>query len=123
MKPGKPTILGKCGNKAIVGLPGHPGASFFVSKIFVKAIIDRLTGRKEREYFVTAVLEEAVPANQGRTVYTGVSLEETGGKTVARPVQSKSGLVGSFTRSDGYICVPRDCEGFGKGTEVKVYLF
>ena len=123
MKPGKPTILGKCGNKALVGLPGHPGASFFVSKIFVKAIIDRLTGRKGSEHFVTAVLTEAVPANQGRTVYTGVSLEYSNGKTYAGPVQSKSGLVGSFTRSDGYICVPRDCEGFGKGTEVKVYLF
>ena len=123
MKPGKPTILGKCGNKALVGLPGHPGASFFVSKIFVKAIIDRLTGKKEEQHYLTAVLDEAVPANQGRTVYIGVSLEESKGNTLARPVQSKSGLVGSFTRSDGYICVPRDCEGFGKGTEVKVYLF
>ena len=34
IKPGKPTILGKCGEKPIVGLPGHPVAAYFITKLF-----------------------------------------------------------------------------------------
>ena len=123
MKPGKPTIFGKYGNKPIVGLPGHPGASFFVSTIFVKPLISRLTGRADRDWAVTAKIKEAIPANQGRTVYIGVKLSCEGDVLYAAPVQSKSGLVSSLANSDAFVCVPRDCEGYAKGTEVKAYVF
>ena len=123
MKPGKPTILGKAGNKPVVGLPGHPGASFFVSTIFVKALINKLTGEGSSPIHISARLGEAVPANQGRTVYIGVSLKRSEDGTVAMPVQSKSGLVSSLAGSDGFICVSRDCEGLAKGSEVEVFLF
>jgi len=37
IKPGKPTILGKSGRKPLVGLPGHPVAAYFITKlIFAK---------------------------------------------------------------------------------------
>ena len=123
IKPGKPTILGKCGKKPIIGLPGHPGASFFVSTLFVKPIISRLTGRIETKWHVTAKITEAIPANQGRTVYIGVKLEYKEDSLYATPVQSKSGLVSSLAVSDGFVCVPRDCEGYPKGAEVKAYIF
>ena len=35
IKPGKPTILGKAGEKPIVGLPGHPVAAYFITKLFL----------------------------------------------------------------------------------------
>ncbi len=123
MKPGKPTILGRCGNKPLIGLPGHPGASFFVSSIFVKAIISVLFGSDKKEWLIPAILDEAVPANQGRTVYIGVSLEERDGKVYAVPVQSKSGLISSLTRSDGFLTVSRDAEGISKGSLVNILLF
>jgi len=123
MKPGKPTILGRAGEKPLVGLPGHPGASFFVATLFIKPLIDILLGAVPKEYVLTAVLDEAVPANQGRAAYEGVRLRESGGKLHAMPVRAKSGLVTSLTRSDGYICVPRDTEGFARGSEIPVYIF
>ena len=123
MKPGKPTILGNCKGRPVVGLPGHPGASFFVASLFAKPIISRLMGSNAREWSVQAVLKETVPANQGRTVYMGVTLEKDGDVICAMPVQSKSGLITSLTQSDGFICIPRDCEGLFKGTPVSVYVF
>ncbi|MBQ9912301.1 MAG: molybdopterin molybdotransferase MoeA [Firmicutes bacterium] len=123
MKPGKPTIFGRCGSKAIIGLPGHPGASFFVSTIFVRPLIARLTGMTGEDLAVTAKIKEAIPANQGRTVYIGVKFGYEDGSLVATPVQSKSGLVSSLANSDAFVCVPRDCEGYAKGTEVKAYIF
>ncbi len=123
MKPGKPTIFGRCGSKAIIGLPGHPGASFFVSTIFVRPLIARLTGMTGEDLAVTAKIKEAIPANQGRTVYIGVKFGYEDGSLGATPVQSKSGLVSALANSDAFVFVPRDCEGYAKGTEVKAYIF
>jgi len=123
MKPGKPTILANYNKKALIGLPGHPGASFFVSNIFVKPIICRLLGKTEKIYTIPAILEEAISANQGRAVYIGISLHEENGSLYAKPIQSKSGLITSLTKADGYICVPRNCEGFSKGSTITVYSF
>ena len=47
MKPGKPTILGKVGNKPLIGLPGHPVAAFFAAKLFVVPLLAQLEGRRQ----------------------------------------------------------------------------
>jgi len=38
VKPGKPTIVGKAGEKIIFGLPGHPLACAVIFKIIVKQL-------------------------------------------------------------------------------------
>ncbi len=120
MKPGKPTILGKCGNKPLVGLPGHPVAAYFVTKLFVLPLLARLEGRKMPQYTVTAYLTESVGANHGRAQVGCVRLTERDGKLFAEPVRSKSGLITTLAGADGYFCIPRDCEGLPEGTAVQV---
>lgn len=123
MKPGKPTILGRAGGKPIAGLPGHPVAAFFVARMFLRPLIQRLSGRTPRRYTVPAVLTEAVSANHGRAEYLGVHLEEHGEQLYARPIRSKSGLITALAASDGYLCIPRDREGFSQGETVAVSLY
>ena len=123
MKPGKPTILGSADGKPVFGLPGHPVAAFFVSQLFVRPLLDRLTGCGPRRYAVPAVLTEAVSANHGRAQYMGVFLSERGGVRYARPIRGKSGLIAALAGSDGYFCIPRDCEGMAAGTSVDVWLY
>ena len=123
MKPGKPTILGNAGGKPVVGLPGHPGAAYFVTELFVTALLDRLNGRRRQAFPLKAILTERVPANHGRAQYTGVSLREEKGVLMAEPVHSKSGLISSLAMAHGYIAVARDCEGLEKGEEVPVWRF
>lgn len=123
MKPGKPTILGNAGGKPVLGLPGHPGAAFFVAELFVTALLDRMTGRSKTAFPVTAVLSERVPSNHGRAQYTGVKLREENGIRMADPVHSKSGLIASLAGLDGYIVIDRDQEGLEKGEEVPVWRF
>lgn len=120
MKPGKPTILGKCGNKPLVGLPGHPVAAYFVTRLFILPLLARLSGRTMPEYTVTAVLTESVSANHGRAQYGCVHLTEKNGKFFAEPVRSKSGLITTLAGADGYFCIPRDCEGLPEGAEIHV---
>ena len=123
MKPGKPTILGSADGKPVFGLPGHPVAAFFVSQLFVRPLLDRLAGCGPRRYAVPAVLTEAVSANHGRAQYMGVFLSERGGVRYARPIRGKSGLIIALAGSDGYFCIPRDCEGMAAGTSVDVWLY
>lgn len=123
MKPGKPTILGKVNGKPVIGLPGHPVAAFFVTKLFVVPLADRLTGLERHLYPIKAILEENVGANHGRAQYMGVFLRQENGKAFAKPVRSKSGLISSLAGTAGYFCIERDCEGMAAGTEIDVILY
>jgi molybdopterin molybdotransferase len=123
MKPGKPTILGKAGNKALIGLPGHPVAAYFVAKLFVLPLLARLEGRALRGFPVRAELSESLNANHGRMQITACRLEETAGALKAVPIRSKSGLITQLAGADGYFIIERDCEGLPKGAQVQVYLY
>ncbi len=121
VKPGKPTILGKAGNKPLIGLPGHPVAAFFVAKLFVLPLIARLEGRTMRDYPVRATISESLNANHGRMQINACRLEETGGRLTADPIRSKSGLITQLAGADGYLVINRDCEGLPKDAEVEIY--
>ena len=123
MKPGKPTILGRAGGKPVFGLPGHPVAAFFVSRLFVRPLLYRLQGRTPRQYTVPAVLTETVSANHGREQYMGVFLSRRDGILYARPIRGKSGLITTLAGSDGCFRIPRDCEGVSAGETVQVSLY
>ena len=69
IKPGKPTILGKAGDKPLVGLPGHPVAAYFITKLFVLPLLCKLMGRKQENYTSTAKISESISANHGRAQY------------------------------------------------------
>lgn len=122
IKPGKPTILGKAGNKPLVGLPGHPVAAYFITKLFVLPLLDRLTGRTTSHYTVTARLSESISANHGRSQYQGVRLQPREGYPEAIPVRGKSGLITSLAGTDGYFSIDRDQEGLPQGAEIQVTI-
>lgn len=124
IKPGKPTILGKVGETPVFGLPGHPAAAFFIAWIYVRAALAALTGRTPELRSTPALLSESVSANHGRAELLAVRLSrEQGGRLLAHPVRSKSGLISSLAGSDGYIMISRDCEGLPEGAEVDVFFY
>ena len=120
MKPGKPTILGKTGEKPLVGLPGHPVAAYFITKLFVLPLLGRLMDRDTTSYTVTAYLTESVGANHGRAQYHSCRLERKDGKLMAYPIRGKSGLITTLAGAEGYFCIARDCEGLPQGAEIQV---
>jgi len=123
IKPGKPTIFGKVGTQPVIGLPGNPVAAFFVTHVFVRALLEHLMGMSTEHYTVPAVLTESVGANHGRTQYNGVFLERKDGVLYARPIRSKSGLITSLAASSGYFVIPRDCEGMGTGEIIDIHTY
>lgn len=120
IKPGKPTILGKAGSKPLVGLPGHPVAAYFITKLFVLPLLSRLQGRKQEIYTTTAKVTENISANHGRAQYQCCRLERKEGTLYAYPIRGKSGLITTLAGADGYFCIDRDCEGLPKFAEIQV---
>ena len=120
IKPGKPTILGKTGQKALVGLPGHPVAAYFITKLFVLPLLSRLQGRKQEAYTTTAKVTESISANHGRAQHHCCRLERKDGQLYAYPIRGKSGLITTLAGADGYFCIDRDCEGLPKFAEIQV---
>ena len=122
IKPGKPTILGKTGAKPLVGLPGHPVAAYFITKIFILPLLCRLTGRKQERYTTTARVTESISANHGRAQVHCCRLESRGGELWASPIRGKSGLITTLAGADGYFIIDRDCEGLPQGAQVQVFV-
>ena len=122
IKPGKPTILGKAGNKPLVGLPGHPVAAYFITKLFVLPLLSQLMGRISEVYTTTAKITENISANHGRAQYHCCRLERRGEELYAYPIRGKSGLITTLAGANGYFCIDRDCEGLPQYAEIQVTI-
>lgn len=122
IKPGKPTILGKVGNKPLVGLPGHPVAVYCIAKLFVLPLLARLSGRSMTAYRTVAKLTESVSANHGRAQCLCVRMELRDDGFWAHPIRAKSGLITALAGADGFFCISRDCEGLPREAEIQVTI-
>lgn len=123
VKPGKPTLIGNAGGKAIFGLPGHPLAASIIYKILVKSLMDNAMGHMEADYGISAVMSINYHKAKGREEYLPVSLEIVDGKLTAKPVFGKSGLISVFSRAWGYVKIDKNLEGLRSGDIVTVYRF
>jgi molybdopterin molybdotransferase len=121
MKPGKPTVIGLCGQVPIVGLPGHPTTVLVVFHVFVREMIGRLLGRQPyAPPLVKARLGRRVASSAGRTDYLRVRLETREGELWAAPILGKSGLISTMVGADGLAVIPEAVEGVDVGEEVMV---
>lgn len=118
MKPGKPTILGKCDKKAVFGLPGHPAAAYFVALRLVLPALYHIFGITNgiKKYVYKSGTD--IPSNNGREEVVSVKISD--GKFY--PLFGKSGLVSLLSESDGFIIIDRNREGIFLGEETEVYL-
>lgn len=120
VKPGKPTIIGKVGEKMIFGLPGHPLAAAIIYKILVKDYINKLMRHREEEYGIQAVVSMNYHKAKGREEYLPVTLQRIDGRVIAKPVFGKSGIITAFSKAYGYIRIEKNTEGLSEGQSVEV---
>lgn len=119
VKPGKPTVIGTVGGKAVFGLPGHPAAAYFAFINLVRPLLYMLGGKAPAENTEKRVLSANVSSNNGREEFVCVRLDGEN----AVPVFSKSGVISLLSKTDGYIVIGRNSEGLKAGEEVTVHLF
>jgi molybdopterin molybdotransferase len=122
VRPGKPTILGVCAGKAVVGLPGNPVSALVIADLFVRPLIGRLLGLADHFDFrhVTARLSANLPSQAGREDYIPVRLRREADGWAADPIFFKSNLIFSLARADGLAHIPADANGIAAGDWVEV---
>jgi molybdopterin molybdotransferase len=128
LKPGKPTIGGIVNNIPLFGLPGHPAAVSVCFGIFVRPVVETLSGFSEdrlriEKKSIKARIARNISSSPGREEHIGVYLEERGGEIWAVPILGKSGLITTLIKADGTAVIPLRKLGVEEGEIVEVRLF
>lgn len=124
VRPGKPTILGICGEKVVIGLPGNPVSALVIARLFVVPVIharlglpaDRITPR------VRARLSLNLASQAGREDWIPVRLISTDTGYIAEPVFGKSNLIFTLVRANGLLRIPPAATGLQAGEQIEVVL-
>lgn len=128
LKPGKPVIGGIMGKVPVFGLPGHPAAVSVCFDVFIRPVVARLSGLRERfgghpANVTKARLAKNVSSSQGREEHIRVIIEEREDGLWAIPVLGKSGLIATLVKADGTFIIPLHINGVEAGEVVEVRLF
>lgn len=129
-RPGKPTILGVCNGKAVIGLPGNPVSALVNGYLFVVPVIEKLLGALPKpQATVTARLTVNIPSQAGREDWCPVKLlrpersaAQSKGDYLAEPIFGKSNLIFTFAAADGLLRIHPDANGLSAGEWVEVVL-
>jgi molybdopterin molybdotransferase len=126
-RPGKPTILGVCDDKAVIGLPGNPVSALVNGYLFVVPVIEKLLGAMPRpKATVLARLTVNLSSQAGREDWWPVRLIENRQSEIvnydADPIFGKSNLIFTLASADGLLRIHPDATGLSAGEIVEVYL-
>ena len=121
-RPGKPTILGVCNGKAVIGLPGNPVSALVNGYLFVVPVIERLLGlpSDKPKATVKARLTVNLASQAGREDWWPVKLTRSGEGWRAEPIFGKSNLIFTLAAADGLIKINPDATGLEAGEIVQV---
>ena len=123
MKPGKPAILGRRGEKPILGVPGYPVSGIIVIEELLRPLIDHwLKAPAAPRQYASAILTRPVVSGLKYQEFVRVRMGYVGEKLMASPLSRGSGVVSSFMKADGILEVPQGLEGYEAGSEVTVRL-
>ena len=128
-RPGKPTILGVCNGKAMIGLPGNPVSALVNGYLFVVPLIENLLGALPKpKATVLAQLSVNLPSQAGREDWWPVKLRkiEIQNSKIehyeAEPIFGKSNLIFTLASADGLLRIHPDATGLSAGEMVEVML-
>lgn len=129
-RPGKPTILGICDGKAVIGLPGNPVSALVNGNLFVTPTIEKFIGATARpRATIVARLSVNVPSQAGREDWIPVRLlplVDTSSRLSvyyqADPIFGKSNLIFNLADADGLLRIPPDVTGVEAGEHCEIIL-
>lgn len=123
IKPGKPTILGIVQGRPVVGIPGYPVSAYLVFELFLRPLIDRMTGQSsQRGDVVEATLTKRLVSSFKNAELLRVAVGDVNGRLVTTPLERGAAAVMSMVKADGIVKVERLCEGLEAGSTVQVRL-
>jgi len=119
IKPGKPFVYGRLGKLAektaappvFFGLPGNPvSAVVTLDQLAIPALCKMAGEQVKPRLQIQAPLAHGFKRHSGRTEFLRgqLSVDDQGNATVSASTAQGSGILSSFTESNGYIVIPRE---------------
>ena len=120
VKPGKPTALGRIGDRLVLGMPGNPTSCLSNAYLLLVPMLRRMARLPEfRPQIVRVPLARRVVSTTGRHQFYTVRIEQ--GQAV--PAFKGSGDITSMSQADGYFEIPAQTDIVEAGEMVDVKLF
>jgi molybdopterin molybdotransferase len=124
MKPGKPTVFAKKGEKRVFGLPGNPVSSFVAFENFVRPALGRLCGFEKPDLpRIRGNLTRAVKQAAGRTSFLPARITEPDDGYSVEPLgwKGSADIVG-FSRANAMLIMPAECTFLDSGQTIEALL-
>ena len=122
IRPGKPTVFGRCRNTLVFGLPGNPVSTMVTFQLFVIPAIDILSAAEPRPLpLLEATLAEPVQEKPGLTHFLPARLDWQKTTPNVRALRWQgSGDIFTLTRANCFLVVPADRSDIPAGERVSV---
>jgi len=120
MKPGGPFGLGIISEKPVFLLPGNPLAVCVIYDFFVSYALGQMQGAKNETRAASGTLTKKVPSSAGRTDIYRVFYHDD---LVDPQRAGGASILSSMVRSNAYLVIPENIEGYEEGEKVQVRLF
>jgi molybdopterin molybdotransferase len=114
--PGETAAFGFIGQRPVLLLPGRIDAALAIWLLLGRHIVAKLAGGKVKDMPAVLPLRRKVTSSIGMTELIPVSCEDG----MAEPLGSGYLSLTALSRSDGWIVIPPDSEGFAAGSQVGV---
>ena len=118
LTPGETAALGFAGTRPVLLLPGRLDAALSVWLVVGRRVLERLAATKSKESEPTETLTLARKISSTVGLAEVVPVRRNADK--AEPLATKYLPLSSLARSDGWVLVPADSEGYSAGSQVQV---
>ncbi len=119
VRPGKPLLLARIGERPLIGLPGFPTSCLMMGYVTAKPLLERLGHTTPSVRQCAATLGVAVDSPRDKTHFLPVRVDD--GEAV--PTFTFSSAVSSMAHAHGWIEIPADIEQVAAGASVTVNLY
>ena len=124
IKPGKPTVFARRGNRLVFGLPGNPLSTMITFEYFARPVLGRMCGMTHPDLRrVQGVLIEDVRQAPGRTAFLPVRIEWASNGWSVRPISWKNSadMIG-FSKANATLIFPGELALLSCGETVEIML-
>ncbi len=123
VKPGKPAIFAKSGDKLIFGLPGFPVSSMMILYSLVIPALFSMAGHIFSYTEINAISGDRIDLHQGNTDLLLLKLVNRAGSYYAYQVPGNSGSISRISRATGFSIVNSTSSYLSRHSTLKVNAF
>jgi len=122
IRPGKPTVFGRCRNTLVFGLPGNPVSTMVTFQLFSVPAVDILSGSLPRPLpLLQAALAEPLQEKPGLTHFLPARLDWDSLVPRVHALRWQgSGDISALTHANCFLVVPADRQSIAAGDRVSV---